>query len=281
MDSTSPRWKGKEGDGRDAILAVEPDQAELLDEAFFGRPMENAGEETQWFQLAPEVVFFLCHALKCIAVDSENKKQMGEEELWDLLTSTSEPFPEMYKAYEHLRLKNWVVKSGLQYAADFVAYHHHPERVHSEFAVIVVPEGKAFGTRCVHVQVWSDLLCALRASGSVANTLLVLTISTNGCELTSSDCLEQLIVHERTITRWIPQQCHEQQDKTPRREASTGVRRQKKCTEEESREEKGDTREGALGCWGVIFSFFLLRIGVIPSFTVLSSILVYKPKFFE
>ncbi|KAF8659666.1 hypothetical protein HU200_058429 [Digitaria exilis] len=240
------------GDG--AILAVH-DLAVLLNRAAFGRHIENAGEEKrQWFQLGPEEMFFLYHTLKCITVQSANKKQMGEAELWDLFTSTSEPFPEMYKAYQHLRLKNWVVKSGLQYGADFVAYRHHPALVHSEFAVIVVPEGEAFGGRCGRLQVWSDLLCALRASGSVAKTLLVLTISTKACDLTSSDCLCQLIVHERTITRWIPQQCRELRDNPSREEAST--------------EKQEDTREG------IVFSYW----GVILSFTIIS-VLAYKLKF--
>ncbi|CAN6206607.1 unnamed protein product [Urochloa humidicola] len=110
------------GDYRDAVLPVRTDQAKLLNRAAFGRVLENAGEEMQWFQLGPEEVFFLCHALKCIAVESENNKLIGEGELWDLLASISEPFPMMYKAYEHIRLKNWVVRSGLQYGADFVAY---------------------------------------------------------------------------------------------------------------------------------------------------------------
>jgi tRNA-splicing endonuclease subunit Sen2 len=255
------------GNGRDAILAVNSHQATLLNRAAFGRAVENAGEEKQWFQLGPEEVFFLCHALRCITVETENNKQMGEGELWDLSTSTSEPFPEMYKAYEHLRLKNWVVRSGLQYGADFLAYRHHPALVHSEFAVIIVPEGKVFGTRCRRVQVWSDLLCALRASGSVAKTLLVLTISTEkNCG--SSDCLEQMIVHERNITRWIPQQCREQQDKPHREEPNRDVRRQKPCREK-ARRKKHDTREGVLfSSWGLILSF-----------AILSSLLVYKLKF--
>ncbi|KAF8692387.1 hypothetical protein HU200_039718 [Digitaria exilis] len=258
------------GDGGDAILAIGRKQAKLLNRAAFGRHIENAGEEErQWFQLRPEEVFFLCHALKCISVQSENKKQMDEAQLWDLFTSTSEPFPEMYKAYQHLRLKNWVVKSGLQYGADFVAYRHHPALVHSEFAVIIVPEGKEFGSRCGRLQVWSDLLCALRASGSVAKTLLVLTISTKGCDLASSDCLGQLIVHERAITRWIPQQCREQHDKPQREEANGDVQIQKPCSEDASKEEREETREG------VAFSYW----GVILSFTILSSLLVYKLKF--
>ncbi|KAL6603421.1 hypothetical protein ACP70R_043782 [Stipagrostis hirtigluma subsp. patula] len=217
------------GQGGDAILGVTPEQAVLLNRAAFGRALENAGEERQWFQLGPEEVFFLFHALKCMQVESDLKKQMDEGKLWDHLTALSEPFPEMYKAYEHLRLKNWVVRSGLQYGADYVAYRHHPALVHSEFAVIVVPEGIAFGTRCGRLKVWSDLLCVLRASGSVAKTLLVLTISGRNCELSSPDCLEQLVVHERAITRWIPQQCREQ--------------RHKPCLQETNREEQEPTVE--------------------------------------
>jgi len=255
------------GDAKDAILAVGEDQAVLLNRAAFGRAVENAADEKLWFQLGPEETFFLCHALRCITVQSEeNKKQMGEGELWDLLTSTSEPFLEMYKAYQHLRLKNWVVKSGLQYGADFVAYRHHPALVHSEFAVIVVPEGKIFGARCGRMKVWPDLLCALRASGSVAKTLLILTISTNNCEVRSSDCLEQMIVHERIINRWIPQQCREQQDKPRREEAHTDEQRQKQCREEAIREEQEDTREGVVfSYWGVILSFTILFLAYLST----------------
>ncbi|KAG8075608.1 hypothetical protein GUJ93_ZPchr0006g40676 [Zizania palustris] len=67
----------------------------------------------------------------------------------------------MYKAYSHLRLKNWVVRSGLQYGADFVAYSHHPALVHSEFVVVVVAEGAEFGNRCGLIfSVHSGLLAA-------------------------------------------------------------------------------------------------------------------------
>ncbi|CAD6335289.1 unnamed protein product [Miscanthus lutarioriparius] len=220
---------------RDAILEVGKDQAKLLNCASFGA-LESAGTEKQWFQLGPEEVFFLCHALKCVAVESENRARVGAPELWDLLASTSEQFPEMYRAYEHLRLKNWVVKSGLQ---------------------------KALGTRCDRMQDWSELLSALRASGSVAKTLLVLTISTESSELGSMDCLEQMIVHERTITRWIPQQCRERREETNRNE-----QRQKSCREVSNEEQEHTFR-------GVVFSYW----GVVLSFTVLSSLLVYKLKF--
>ncbi|KAM3215408.1 hypothetical protein ACQJBY_067429 [Aegilops geniculata] len=241
--------------GGNAVLSVNPQQAMLLHRAAFGRALEIAGEEKHWFQLGPEEVFYLCHALKCISVESVSKELMSEEELWGHLCSVSESFPEMYKAYSHLRSKNWVVRSGLQYGTDFVAYRHHPALVHSEFAVVVVPEGVGFGGRCGRLNVWSDLLCALRASGSVAKTLLVLTISSSNCELSSPDCLEQLVVHERTITRWIAQQCREQRCEPGREEAE--------------KEEQDHARET------VAFNY----LGVILGLTVLSSLLVYKLRF--
>ncbi|VAI93981.1 unnamed protein product [Triticum turgidum subsp. durum] len=211
--------------GRDATLGVNLQQALLLNRAAFGRALDTAEAEKPWFQLGAEEVFYLYHGLKCISV-SESKKLLSEGELWDHLCSASESFPEMYKAYSHLRSKNWVVRS--------------------------VPEGVEFGGRCGRLKVWSDLLCALRASGSVAKTLLVLTVSSSICELSSPDCLEQLVVHERTITRWIAQQCREQRCEPSREEAN--------------KEEQDHTRER------VVFNYW----GVILGFTVLSSLLVYK-----
>uniref|UniRef100_J3N9H3 tRNA-intron lyase n=1 Tax=Oryza brachyantha TaxID=4533 RepID=J3N9H3_ORYBR len=187
------------GPGSGAVLGVDPEQAVILNRAAFGHAIENAAAQKLWFQLSPEEIFYLSHALNCVRVESQDKKQMCEKQLWDHFRSMSESFPEMYKAYSHLRLKNWVVRSGLQYGADFVSYRHHPALVHSEFTVIVVPEGTLFGNRCGRLEVLSDLLCALRASGSVAKTLLVVTISSSrssSCELSSPDCLEQLAVHE-------------------------------------------------------------------------------------
>nr|GEX65405.1 ribonuclease H-like domain-containing protein [Tanacetum cinerariifolium] len=61
------------------------------------------------------------------------------------MTSKNESFPEFFKAYSHLREKNWVVRSGDQYGVDFVAYRHHPSLVHSEYGVLVLREGNANG----------------------------------------------------------------------------------------------------------------------------------------
>jgi tRNA-splicing endonuclease subunit Sen2 len=108
------------GPGGGAILGVEPEQAVILNRAAFGHAVEIAAAQKHWFQLSPEEVFYLCHVLNCIRVESHDKKQMSDKQLWNHFRSMSESFPEIYKAYSHLRFKNWVVRSGLQYGADFV-----------------------------------------------------------------------------------------------------------------------------------------------------------------
>lgn len=92
------------GPGGGAILGVEPEQAVILNRAAFGHAVEIAAAQKHWFQLSPEEVFYLCHVLNCIRVESHDKKQMSDKQLWNHFRSMSESFPEMYKAYSHLRL---------------------------------------------------------------------------------------------------------------------------------------------------------------------------------
>ncbi|KAI4365405.1 hypothetical protein MLD38_021391 [Melastoma candidum] len=57
------------------------------------------------------------------------------------MTNRNSSFPESYRAYPHLRGKNWIMRPGSQYGVDFVAYRHHPALVHSEYAVLVLKDG--------------------------------------------------------------------------------------------------------------------------------------------
>jgi tRNA splicing endonuclease len=56
-------------------------------------------------------------------------------ELWLLLVE-NESFLCFYKAYHHLRIRNWIVRNGKQYGTDLIAYRHHPSQVHAEYVVI-------------------------------------------------------------------------------------------------------------------------------------------------
>ena len=101
------------------------------------------------------------------------------------------------------------MRSGSQYGVDFVVYRHHPALVHSEYAVLVLSEGDGNGND--RLRVWSDFQCTLRLCGSVVKTLLVLEVCKNGSGDSSPSCLNGYSIEERTITRWSPEQCREDQ----------------------------------------------------------------------
>lgn len=150
----------------------------------------------------------MSNALQCLKIVGGDGKPMSCLEMWDRMKSARDSFPRFYKAYAHLRAKNWVVRPGIQYGVDFVVYRHHPALVHSEYAALVFSEGNdnCDGDR---LRVWSDLQCSLRVCGSVAKTLLVLTVKDGVGDASSPSCLELYTVDERTISRWIPEQCRE------------------------------------------------------------------------
>ncbi|XP_009412004.2 probable tRNA-splicing endonuclease subunit Sen2 [Musa acuminata AAA Group] len=237
MELTGPRWKGKGFadtalanpmseiisrlrtslspsmpnallSGCIALLEAEPEAADLLERASIGKNITTFGGDKKCFQLGPEESFYLYHGLTCIRISREDGTAMAEAELWNHFCSQRKAFPELYKAYSHLRSKNWVVRSGTHYGADFVAYRHHPALVHAEYAVLVIPEndGKASSTR---LSAWPDLCCSLRLSGSVAKTLLILYVSSCSRDRSSVCSSEEFSVDERIIRRWIPERSRE------------------------------------------------------------------------
>ncbi|KAF8397635.1 hypothetical protein HHK36_016555 [Tetracentron sinense] len=191
------------------LLEAGSEQTDMLNRACFGQPIITAEKDKQWFQLGLEEAFYLCHSLKCLEIVGEDKCPKSDEELLEYMISKREIFLEFFKAYSHLRKKNWVVRSGSQYGVDFVAYRYHPSLVHSEYAGVVQLEGDSDANG--RLRVWSDFQCTIRLCGSVAKTLLVITVNKNGQNATSPLCLEQYSVKEHTITRWSPEQCREDQ----------------------------------------------------------------------
>nr|XP_011458524.1 PREDICTED: uncharacterized protein LOC101291404 isoform X2 [Fragaria vesca subsp. vesca] len=202
--------------GSSVLFEVKPEQVNLLESACFGdRMMENK----HWFQLCMEEAFYLCHSLKCLEI-VEDKCSKNDSQLWQCLESRRALFPYLYKAYSHLRMKNWVVRSGVKYGVDFVAYCHHPALVHSEYAVMVLSEEDSDGN--MRLREWLDIHRTTRLCGGVAKTLLVLYISSNGHSVDSPSCVETFAVEERTITRWKPEQCRDD-DKVLESETGTNL----------------------------------------------------------
>ena len=125
------------------------------------------------------------------------------------MKSKKETFPYFFKAYSHLRIKNWVVWSGSQYGVDFIVYCHQPCGDHSEYGVLVLSDDEDKKDLNGRLRVWSNVHCTTRLLGSVAKILLVLYINKNANTDDSPSCLANYTVEERTITRWSPEQCRE------------------------------------------------------------------------
>ncbi|KAK7243870.1 hypothetical protein RIF29_38683 [Crotalaria pallida] len=189
-------------------LTVGADHIELLDKACFGQPVRTVEKDMVWFQLTLEEAFYLCYSLKCLKIKDGDSGVQSDEKLWTSMKSKKKAFPYFYKAYSHLRMKNWVVKSGALYGVDFVVYRHHPAHVHSEYGALVLSheDDEDLNGR---LRVWSDVHCTTRLLGGVAKILLVMYINKNGYNDESPLCLENYTVQERTITRWIPEQSRE------------------------------------------------------------------------
>lgn len=200
--------------GCSVLLGAEAQEADLLNRSCFGVPITTAEKDKQWFQLGMEEAFYLQYYLKCLKIVDEDKRFLNDEELWLYMKSKKETFADFYKAYSHLRTKNWVVMSGVRYGVDFVAYHHHPALVHSEFAVLVLSsKEEGCGDANARLRSWSDIHCTTRLCSGVVKTLLVLNISRNCCGdgAISPSCIEKYTIYEYTVTRWLPERCREDQ----------------------------------------------------------------------
>ncbi|MBA0574563.1 hypothetical protein Golob_001755 [Gossypium lobatum] len=156
-----------------------------------------------------EEAFYLCFSLECLKGIGKDGSIKSNKELWEYSKSEKPASPISYKAYSHLRHKNWVVRSGLQYGVDFIAYRHLPALIHSEYAVLVLSKGD--NELNGRLRVWSDVHCTVRLCGSAAKTLLVLFVDSNSQGTSSPSCLEHCTVEEETITRWNPEQSRDDQ----------------------------------------------------------------------
>ncbi|KAG4927912.1 hypothetical protein JHK85_054398 [Glycine max] len=133
-------------------------------------------------------------------INGSDTGPQNDQELGHYMKSKKETFLCFYKAHSLLKMKNWVVRPGAQYGADFVVHRYHPSRVHSEYGVLVLSDGddKDLNGR---LRVWSDVHCTTRLLGSVTKILLVLYVNKNDNNNESPLCLANYTVEERTITR--------------------------------------------------------------------------------
>eukprot|EP00899_Mesostigma_viride_P016475 jgi/Mesvir1/24829/Mv22069-RA.1 len=130
-----------------------------------------------------EEAFFLLFVMECLRIVQETAAGYTERSIgdsWRLLCAARPGFPSSYAAYHHLRAGAWFPRSGVQFGVDYVIYKDHPSHVHSDYCVIVVPEG-TWPTAdqqplCNADLKWEALQGLTRLCGAVSKELLVLYV---------------------------------------------------------------------------------------------------------
>ncbi|KAF9606895.1 hypothetical protein IFM89_029494 [Coptis chinensis] len=188
MVDLSTRWKGKGG-----LKAIAP-----------ANPMSNIVAQLQSSLSQSKACGLLADFAVLLQVGIEQADLLNRACFGHPIVTTNEDNQWPILICE--RKKNWVVKSGIQYGVDFVAYSHHPSLVHSEYAAVVSEDNNSRNARLL---AWPDLHATVRLEGGVAKTLLVLHIEKNGCDTVSTLGLKHYTVEEQTVTRWSSEHCQE------------------------------------------------------------------------
>lgn len=86
-------------------------------------------------------------------------------------------FAERLAAYEELRRRRLVVKTGFKYGAHFRAYPRNPESAHARYLVHALPEH--------HVSTWPEIAGAVRVAQGVRKEFLVASVGRSGVRFLS------------------------------------------------------------------------------------------------
>ena len=130
--------------GNRIIVFNSEDGSQLYKDGFFGKPVGIRKPKTFDFNRPLELslieAFYLLEKGKIEIYDKE--KKISLDDFLKLVKTLYEHFESKYKVYKDLRAKNFVVRPGLKFGADFGVYEHGPGIDHAPFIVHVLPNTK-------------------------------------------------------------------------------------------------------------------------------------------
>lgn len=105
-----------------------------------------------------------------------------------------------------MRAKGWVVRPGMLYGVDFVAYRLHPAVAHSDYFVLVL------GGEQRPSMDWIDVQIAQRLARQVFKRLLMLHVDLQpGAQEGVAELLQGAAVCEVVVQRFVPNISYDQQ----------------------------------------------------------------------
>ncbi len=143
------------------VFDAEGGQA-LRDEAFYGKDMQGV------LQLS---LIEGCHLIGTgeLKVSGKGGKEISREELVSFGKKTQDEFLLRLRAYEDLRGRGLVVKTGFKYGTHFRVYEASPDECHARYLVHAVPAST--------VAMWPDISRTVRLSGGVKKQILFCRVS--------------------------------------------------------------------------------------------------------
>ena len=102
---------------------------------------EKDKEDNAALILDPCEAFFLSFSLGCLLIkDSKFPIELPIATLWEKFNIDQRGFDVKYAVYHHFRRKNFVVKDGTKFGADFLLYKEGPPFYHASYSVRIVQQ---------------------------------------------------------------------------------------------------------------------------------------------
>ncbi|MEM2839664.1 MAG: tRNA-intron lyase [Thermoplasmata archaeon] len=107
---------------------------------------------------------YLADSGQLVLKNSRTGRRMDAEQLKRYARKTQRDFDLRLRAYQDLRKRGLIVKTGFKYGSHFRAYEGDPNRMHARFLIHAVPEG--------YVALWPEISRAIRLAHGVRKEIL-------------------------------------------------------------------------------------------------------------
>jgi tRNA-intron endonuclease len=125
--------------GRKALV-LNPEESDRLFKQFYGKPLSVSKPKVDQKYGEPLVLslYEVLHLCRKSLVEVDIGGRIVDcETLNKYCEKTSHNFSIKYRVYEYLRDRNYVIKSGIKYGADFAVYTLGPGYEHAPYVVVV------------------------------------------------------------------------------------------------------------------------------------------------
>jgi len=143
----------------DRVIVSDPSAAKALHEGqFYGRLLGDK------LQLSLIEASYLADSGHLVLRNARTGRPMDAEQLKRHARKTQRDFDLRLKAYEDLRKRGLIVKTGFKYGSHFRAYEGDPNKMHARFLIHAVPDG--------YIAFWPEISRAIRLAHGVRKEIL-------------------------------------------------------------------------------------------------------------